>query len=280
MSKERETAARKKRGDKAPITGAAMVVGIEEEPGRVRVRHAAGFAVARLAVASPYAPSEGDRVVVVGDGEELWVVGVVVAARPPGLALEGGGSVVVAGGAAEIRDAAGKLVVRYANGTAEIAAPGGDLLLSAPTGRVVVQSGSDVEIEAARDIRQRAARRVSAEAGTAALTVGARAIEAKAPAIRATAKRTELETVRGTVTAQQLETRAEKHAVRAEELEITASRIVEKARDVFRDAADLAQTRVGRARTVVREAWSLCTRRTVMESKEDTSIDGKKVLLG
>jgi hypothetical protein len=37
---------------------------------------------------------------------------------------------------------------------------------------------------------------------------------------------------------------------------------------------------VGRARTIVRDLYSLTSRRSVMVSKEETSIDGEKVLLG
>jgi hypothetical protein len=43
---------------------------------------------------------------------------------------------------------------------------------------------------------------------------------------------------------------------------------------------DLAQTRVGRARTIVSSLFTLQTQRTVIQSKEDTSIDGRKILLG
>ena len=41
---------------------------------------------ARLSQIAGYAPSEGDRVVVARDGEELYVVAVLQAARPPALA--------------------------------------------------------------------------------------------------------------------------------------------------------------------------------------------------
>jgi hypothetical protein len=37
---------------------------------------------------------------------------------------------------------------------------------------------------------------------------------------------------------------------------------------------------VGRARTLVRNTYALWSRRTVLTSSEDTSIDGRKVLLG
>jgi hypothetical protein len=37
---------------------------------------------------------------------------------------------------------------------------------------------------------------------------------------------------------------------------------------------------VGRARTLVKDVYAVLSRRTVMTSQEDTSIDGSKILLG
>ena len=87
-------------------------------------------------------------------------------------------------------------------------------------------------------------------------------------------------TAQATVLAERIATTASVLVQNVERFELTATRIVEKTRDVFRDASNLAQTRVGRARTIVKEAFSLYSRRTWMASTEDTSIDGSKILLG
>ena len=58
--------------------------------------------------------------------------------------IEGGGSVSVRGKTAEIRDPEGRVLVRFEDGAAEIVAPSGDLRLSAPEGRVVLESGREV----------------------------------------------------------------------------------------------------------------------------------------
>jgi hypothetical protein len=120
--------------------------------------------------------------------------------------------------------------------------------------------------------------------GSAEIAVPAGDLVLSAPAgrvvIRA-AEDVEIET-RGTVTtvARAVATKAESIALTAEKYELAATRIVEKSRDAFRDVVDLAQTRVGRARTVVASIFSLSSRRSVLVSKEDTSIDGRKILLG
>lgn len=164
-----------------------------------------------------------------------------VVARSPAegnhhIPLADGATVHVEGGAAaEIRDREGRLLVRYENGAAEIAAPSGDLRLAAPGGRVVIQAGTDIELGATGEVA---------------------------------------------VKAERLLTRVRVLAQHAERLEVSAGRIIERAREAYRDVEGLLQSRAGRVRAVVEDAYHLQARRTSIASKEDTSIDGKKVLLG
>jgi hypothetical protein len=181
------------------------------------------------------------------------------------IALADGATVEVHGGAvAEVRDAGGRLLVRYENGRAEIAAPAGDLVLSAPGGRVVVQAATDVVIEAARDLTQKAGHRAD---------VHAERLDVKAQETRVT-------TGQATVVAERILTTARAVSQTVERLEVSATRLFEKTRETYREAAGLLQTRAGRVRTVVEDTFSVTANRTTLTSKEETSIDGKKVLLG
>jgi hypothetical protein len=179
------------------------------------------------------------------------------------LVLDDGATATSDGRALELRDRDGRLLIRYANGSAEIAAPAGDLVLSAP-GRVVVRSGLDVEIEGARDVVQRAGRNAELDAGRVHVRTGEAEIDAGV--VRTVARA--------------IATKAERIALEAERYELAAERLVEKSRDAFREVADLAETRVGRARTLVATVFSLSSKRTVLKSEEDTSVDGRKILLG
>lgn len=179
-----------------------------------------------------------------------------------------GGSVSVIGSTAEIRDFEGRVLVRYANGTAEIAAPTGDLVLSAPHGRVVVKSGQDISFTA------------GSERETPQLRLGASAIEVET-------ERLDLKTGVGRFVADQVNVLAHRITTTAtavsqnvERFELTATQIVERARDTFRDVSDLSQTRAGRVRTIVQDLYALYSKRTAMQSTEETSVDGSKVLLG
>jgi hypothetical protein len=247
----------------------AAVVGVGEEAGRVAVRVAGGGArTARLALAAPYQPAEGDRVLVAeGDGE-LYVIGVLHAANAPSIALPGGGRVTVEGGAVAIADAEGRVLVRWAEGSAEIAAPTGDLTLAAPAGKVAVRAAKDVEISA------------GPEPAAPQIRVGAVETRVEAERLEVKADAGSVAVAEASVVARRIATTAQSVVQHVERFELTATRLVEKTRDTFRDASDLAQTRVGRARTIVKEAYALYAKRTSLTSTEDTSIDGSKVLLG
>ncbi|WP_044245420.1 DUF3540 domain-containing protein [Chondromyces apiculatus] len=162
--------------------------------------------------------------------------------------LADGERVVLREGGVEISDRAGRLLVRYVNGSAEIAAPAGDLILAAPGGRVVVRAETEVEVEA--------------------------------PKLKVRAEDAEVTTGEVTVVARRIATTAQAVVQQVERFELTATKIVERARDTFRDVTDLAQTRAGRARTIVEDVCSIYARRTALVSREDTSIDGRRVLLG
>lgn len=179
--------------------------------------------------------------------------------------LADGATVTVLHGAvAEVRDAQQRLLIRYENGRAEIAAPAGDLVLAAPSGRLVLQAGTDVVIEAARDLSHKAGHRA----------------ELQAQRLDVQASETRLTTGQAAVVAERILTTARVLAHNVEQLEVSASRLVEKTRETYREAADLLQTRAGRLRTLVEGAYSVQAKRAAIVSTDETSIDGKKVLLG
>ncbi len=62
--------------------------------------------------------------------------------------------------------------------------------------------------------------------------------------------------------------------------ELSAERIVERARDAFHTVQGILETRAHRARTLVERTLEVTARRTSVTSREDTRIDGKRVLLG
>lgn len=198
--------------------------------------------------------------------------------------LPDGSAASVEGAAIALRDADGRLCVRFANGMAEISAPDGDLVLSAPSGRVVVRSAMDVEIDAARDVVHKASRRISLAAGgegaPAQIEIEPERAHVSIKKLEIEAARSRVVTGQATIIAQQITTTAQRVAQSVERWELSATRIVETAKDAFRDVTDLFQSRIGRARTRVLGAYALHARRATIASQEETKVDGKKVLLG
>jgi hypothetical protein len=271
-------------------------VGGDEQALRLRVRRA-GDGVSRevvemrLARIDGYRPSVGDRVMAVFGEAEGYVIAVLHAAELHGptrsFVLDDGARVDADGARVELRDAAGRLLVRYEDGHAEIAAPTGDLTLSAPAGRVVLHSALDVKLASGRDVMVEAARRfevasapVSTGQSAASLVIDAQRASLRAPEVAVTSKRARFVAGRAEVLARSVAVTAEHVAEKVTKLEIDAERIVERTRDVFREASGLAQTCAGTMRSLVNDVFSLHARRTVMNSTDDTAIDGKKVLLG
>jgi hypothetical protein len=87
------------------ILGPATITQVEGPPGHVRVERPSGEAAwARLALAVPYRPVEGDEVLVISsDGEATYVIGVLVGrgvttlSVPGDLSIESGGRLSLKG---------------------------------------------------------------------------------------------------------------------------------------------------------------------------------------
>src|SRR5689334_12385459 len=148
------------------------------------------------------------------------------------LLLRDGAVAEVRDGALELRNAEGRLLIRYLDGNAEISAPDGDLRLAAPHGRVVVASGSDVCIEAERDITHRAGRN----------------LELRSRTVIALMDQVE-------VAARSVTTTAERVVTEARQWELVAERVVQKSRESVREVAGLAEERLGRLRTLVQQGF-------------------------
>lgn len=209
--------------------------------------------------------------------------GATAPANGADLQLTTGERVLVSSTAAELIDAEGRMMLRYEAGVLTLAAPAGDVVFAAPSGKIVFEAGQDIAFSASRDVVQRAGRAVSLAAGDDArsrMSVDRAGAEIASPRLDVRATVTRADVGEATVTATHARTTVATWSIVAERFELSATRIVERAQDAFRDVAELAQTRVGRARTLVRDVYALYTRRTTLTSKDDTRVDGKRIHLG
>lgn len=252
----------------------------------VRVRQAHGDATERHTVRPPaipgYAPAVGDRLLVAHDGEQSHVLTTLHTASVRRLELPDGCSAAIDEGVIELRDPGGRPVVRFGQDVLELSAPGPELRLSAPRGRVVLDAATDVVVQGRRDVSTSAGRRLQLDAaqGAQQLELDAQRTRLSAGQLEIDARQSRLATGSATVFARSIAVTAERAAQHVEHYELVARKIVEKTRDSFREVTGLAQSRVGRVRTLVRETFHLQSRRSVLISKEETSIDGDRILLG
>lgn len=188
------------------------------------------------------------------------------------------------GSALELSDSEGRLLVRYEDGAAEISAPNGDLTLAAPRGAVHVRSALDVSIESGRDVTTKAARRVRVEStavGTGSiLELTPQRCHLSAPKLDIEAHRARMVAGKVALIARAVETTANNLATHVERYELRADRLVQRARDSFREVLGLSEESLGRVKSVVKGAYVLSTKRTTMRSRKETTVDGRKILLG
>jgi hypothetical protein len=203
-----------------------------------------------------------------------------------GIASPDGGRALLVGDSIEVRDPAGRMLVRYRDGALEIAPLSGDLRLAAPSGRVSIE-GLDVSLGATRDVvvsgGRSAAMTVMAlgeEAGGASVRldptnarVAARNVELRGQTARTVVAKAEIVATTVRTTAVSIET----HARTIQE---TAERVSLKAKELSHHVTGLFDSKLGRVRSLVKGAFSVRSKTVQMKASDDASVDGKRVLLG
>lgn len=205
--------------------------------------------------------------------------------QPVRVTTPNGASAGVEDGLLTLRTNDGALLAQFdpESGALEIAAPRGDLRLVAPSGKVVIEAGTDVELIARRDVAHHADRKLTLTAGenrSSSVALDPNKATLRGKALEATSERASLHTTEASVLAERVMTTATHLAWSVGRVEIKAERWIERVKDAYRDVEGLLQTRAGCARMIVRDTYQMMSRRSRMVSTEDTSIDGKRVLLG
>ncbi len=269
----------------APRTAPAEVLAVDETTARVTFADGQA-AIARAAILG-YAPRAGDRVLVtIDDAGDGWIVGVIEAARTPLLdaALEGGG-------VRRVRDPEGQLVFEYdpvarravlhvPDGDLEVSVPGGKLEMSARDG-VRVQTARDVEVTAGRslELRAEAAGAPGEEPRSSSLKLQPSGAMLAAKVLSAAADRAELVSRALSLHATRVESRVERARHVVGVLETRAGRIVERARDTYREVERLSQTRAGRLKLVAKKTAQLLADQTLVKARERVKIKGESIHL-
>jgi hypothetical protein len=63
-------------------------------------------------------------------------------------------------------------------------------------------------------------------------------------------------------------------------LEVRATQLVERAKNAYREAEELAQQRAGRLRVVAETTFHLLAQRALVKAEQDVRIKGEEIALG
>lgn len=278
--------------DPVPIASVSVGSVVEVEAGRLVVDAGGrGPREARVATAGPYRPGVGDEVLVALDERgAAYVIGVLRALR---LVHDGAGVATRDGSTATVEEEDGHEVlrVRGAGGRllfehrpqerrSVVHAPEGDLCLRADAGDLTLQAARAVRVEAP-EIRVDAGRRARVSTPDGELDLDGPDARLRAGTIDARAARARLRADHARLSARRLLTVADrvKH-VATEVLETHAGRLVERARESYRDVEELSQTRAGRLKLVAERTLSVLGLDTRIKARRDVKVLGDKIYLG
>lgn len=268
---------------RARATGHAEVRAVIGRRLRIAFEGDGGVADAQVALPGYDEPREGDRVLALTDDAGVaWVVGVIRAPRPPSLIDE----VLSERGAVKVHDRRGRLLFEYdpEADRAVLHAPDGDLELSVPEGALRMRARDGVEVATDGDLSLRGGRRVELEAsrGTGAasrIAMQPGELTLVGSVIAAAADRAEVLASKVGVKAHQLESHVDRVRSVAKVLDVRAGRIVERARDVYREVSGLSQTRAGRLKLVAQKAAQLVGENTLLKARDRMKVKGERIHL-
>jgi hypothetical protein len=154
------------------------------------------------------------------------------------------------------------------------------VLHTAPPREIRTASGATAAVDddtlTLRDADGRTLLRYDAATGALTLETAAGDLRLAAPAGRVVLDARDAVAIRS----ERLEATVREALWSAGRWELRAARVAERAGQVVRDVEGVLTTRAERARTIVRGAYDLLAGRAKLASREDTVIDGKRVLLG
>lgn len=248
-----------------------------------------GAVSAQLAMPGGYRPRLRDTVLVLEGGGAHYVVGVLSALREvetSAITAEDGSSAVLErdddGPVWRLRDAEGRLVFEHRAGKSVVHVA--DDLELAAGGDLVLRAAREVRVESGEAIAARALGPIElcseVSGGTSALSLDGDRARLTSAHVSVAAERADVKVTDANVVAKTLRTVAYRILERADRVERTADRVVERAREAFREIQELDQTKAGRLRLVADTALSLLGRSTTLKAREDVKVQGEKIYLG
>lgn len=163
-----------------------------------------------------------------------------------------------------VRDPQGRLVFEYAHGRMVLSAPEGDLELRAPQGQVKIDGARGVSL---------------ASDGAESLRVSRDAVKLDTDRVEMNARRVDATVQEATLRGRVLRTLAERTLTEVERVEVRAGRVIERAKEVYREVEGLSQTRAGRLKLIAEKALQMLADDVTVKARRDAKIKGEKIYL-
>lgn len=264
----------------APPPALGTVIAVAE--GSVELRLRSGSRVTAGLAVREWEPTLGERVLAIEDEVgDRWVIA-VTEVGPSTPLLD---AVLEEETVRRVHDRRGALLFEYdpRSDRAVLHAPTGDLELEVPAGAlrmrardgVVIDSESDVAITGRRTVTVRA----ETEAASSSVRLQPGALSLVGGVVTAAADRAELLAHTASVRARDLESHSKRLRTVAEVVETRAGRILERARDAYREVERLSQTRAGKLRMVAKGAAQLVGENTLLKARDRMKVRGERIHL-
>lgn len=195
--------------------------------------------------------------------------------------LRDGTQVEVSQATVELRDRSGGLLVRFHDGHAEIHAPNGDLSLMAPRGSLKLEAAEDIALESGASIQLAALESFRAQvpaAGSIELEGSKARVEARNLEIEAST--TSLRSERLQIMAKRFHGWVDEACTQAQRYELRADQLIHQANDLKQQVKQVLHTRAKRLDTKVEDSIKFESKRSILRSVYETTIEAKRVLLG
>ena len=278
---------------------AATVSSGSDEQGFIAVdfseSHGSGHVYARVAVPLVQALAAGDEVLIAGEGDKLYVIG-VLSTRSPVRSLQrhdiGNGAYVMMdetkqSPTLQVFSGRGELVMEYdpESEKTRINISKGDLEFATQDGDIVLDSSQNIQLKGnAIELAGRSNIQLSVTDAlgqlASALSVRPKRMKLSSSQLDMSAQKSEIHIKETRYLGERFRGTVDNTRLVVNKLTTIAGSITEKAKDVYKTVENLSQLRAGRMRTLVSSSFHLKAKKAYVKAEDDFKINADKIHLG
>ena len=275
-------------------TRPAVLTGLDDKKMLVRIEHEqASFVIEAKNALPGYQPQVGDELLVSGENFRCcYIIGVLQSQLQTEQTLKSAQGAVAKKQIKDgqeilsIEDEQGHLLFEYdvSEKKSKLYAAQGDLSLIATEGDIELVSGKNIRCKSLGGIIMESATaaqlRVASEDDQSAVSLTDKGLLLSSKKIGLKAESAKLEIEHSQLEGKTFKGVLDRSKLFVGKIETVAVRIMERAKNVYRQVEELQQTRANRVRTLVEGTYQLNSDTTYIKSEKNVNIDGEKIHLG